>query len=109
MTARTAYKDGETNSDETTKRANDILTVPVNLAGLPAISLPCGFSEENLPMGLQIIGKAFDERTLYRAAHAYEKEIGRASCRERVENCEGAGEAREQTEKQQNARAEKRY
>ena len=72
-TARTAYKVGETNIDEATKRANDILTVPVNLAGLPAISLPCGFSEENLPMGLQIIGKAFDEHTLYRAAYAYEK------------------------------------
>lgn len=72
-TATTAYKVGQKDIDPAVARMSDILTVPVNLAGLPAISLPCGFSEEGLPMGLQIIGKPFDEHTLYRAASAYEK------------------------------------
>ena len=51
----------------------DICTVPVNLAGLPAISVPCGFSSNGLPIGLQIVGKAFDEATILRVAHAYEQ------------------------------------
>ncbi len=72
-TASTAYKIGETNIDPLTLETADMLTVPANLAGLPAISLPCGFSEEGLPMGLQIIGKHFDESTVYRAAYAYEQ------------------------------------
>lgn len=71
--ASTAYKIGETNIDPLTLQTADILTVPANLTGLPAISLPCGFSEEGLPMGLQIIGKHFDESTVYRAAYAYEQ------------------------------------
>ena len=48
------------------------LTVPVNLAGVPAISVPCGFSN-GLPLGLQIIGKHYDEATIYKVAHAYEQ------------------------------------
>ena len=52
--------------------ANDILTIPINLAGVPAISIPCGF-ENDLPLGLQIIGKHFDEETIYRTAYAYEQ------------------------------------
>ena len=51
---------------------NDILTIPVNLAGVPGISVPCGFINE-LPLGLQIIGKHFDESTVYRVAHAFEQ------------------------------------
>jgi aspartyl-tRNA(Asn)/glutamyl-tRNA(Gln) amidotransferase subunit A len=50
----------------------DIFTCPVNIAGLPGISVPCGFSEK-LPVGLQIIGKAFDEGTVFQIAHAYEQ------------------------------------
>ena len=46
-----------------TMYANDILTIPVNLAGVPAISVPCGFGANNMPLGLQIIGKHFDEAT----------------------------------------------
>lgn len=68
-----AFKIGVEDDDPTVRQASDILTVPVNLAGLPAISLPCGFTEEGLPLGLQIIGKHFDESTIYRVAHAYEK------------------------------------
>ena len=49
-----------------------ILTIPVNLAGLPGMSIPAGFSE-GLPVGLQIIGKHFDEHTMYKAAYAFEQ------------------------------------
>ncbi|MEC5424337.1 Asp-tRNA(Asn)/Glu-tRNA(Gln) amidotransferase subunit GatA [Virgibacillus sp. C22-A2] len=68
-----AFKVGENIDDPLTMYANDILTIPVNLAGVPGISIPCGFSENGLPFGLQIIGKHFDEKTVYRAAHAYEQ------------------------------------
>jgi aspartyl-tRNA(Asn)/glutamyl-tRNA(Gln) amidotransferase subunit A len=49
------------------------LTFPGNLSGLPAISVPCGFSSERLPIGLQLIGRPFDEPTLLRVAFAYEQ------------------------------------
>ncbi|MFD2760205.1 Asp-tRNA(Asn)/Glu-tRNA(Gln) amidotransferase subunit GatA [Lentibacillus juripiscarius] len=68
-----AFKIGENIDDPLTMYANDILTIPVNLAGVPGISVPCGFSDEGLPIGLQIIGKAFDEQMVYRTAHAYEQ------------------------------------
>ncbi|MGE6631646.1 Asp-tRNA(Asn)/Glu-tRNA(Gln) amidotransferase subunit GatA [Bacillus sp. NPDC077027] len=67
-----AFKIGEKTSDPLTMYANDILTIPVNLAGVPGISVPCGFAN-GLPLGLQIIGKHFDEGTVYRVAHAYEQ------------------------------------
>jgi aspartyl-tRNA(Asn)/glutamyl-tRNA(Gln) amidotransferase subunit A len=72
----TAFKIGEKVDDPLTMYMNDILTIPVNLAGLPAISVPCGLSD-GLPVGLQIIGKAFDESTILRVAHAYEQETER--------------------------------
>ncbi|MFD2629530.1 Asp-tRNA(Asn)/Glu-tRNA(Gln) amidotransferase subunit GatA [Oceanobacillus kapialis] len=68
-----AFKVGEKVDDPLTMYANDILTIPVNLAGVPGISIPCGLSEAGLPIGLQIIGKHFDESTVFRAAHAFEK------------------------------------
>jgi aspartyl-tRNA(Asn)/glutamyl-tRNA(Gln) amidotransferase subunit A len=68
-----AFKIGENIDDPLTMYANDILTIPVNLAGVPGISIPCGFSDDGLPIGLQIIGKHFDESTVYRAAHAFEQ------------------------------------
>ncbi|ELK44392.1 Asp-tRNA(Asn)/Glu-tRNA(Gln) amidotransferase subunit GatA [Halobacillus sp. ACCC02827] len=68
-----AFKVGDKVDDPMTMYANDILTIPVNLAGVPGISIPCGFSSEGLPIGLQIIGKHFDESTVYRAAHAFEQ------------------------------------
>ncbi len=72
-TPTTAYKVGEVIDDPMTMYANDILTVPVNLAGIPGISIPCGFASNGMPIGLQIIGKAFDESTIFRAADAFEK------------------------------------
>lgn len=68
-----ALKLGEKQENEAAIRMNDILSVPVNLAGLPAISVPCGFSEAGLPFGLQIIGKHFAEQTIYNAAYAFER------------------------------------
>ncbi|MFC4812101.1 Asp-tRNA(Asn)/Glu-tRNA(Gln) amidotransferase subunit GatA [Paenibacillus sp. GCM10023250] len=68
----TAFPIGEQIGDPLTMYLNDICTIPVSLAGVPAISVPCGFAD-GLPVGLQIIGKAFDERTVLRAAHAYEQ------------------------------------
>ncbi|TCJ03238.1 Asp-tRNA(Asn)/Glu-tRNA(Gln) amidotransferase subunit GatA [Cytobacillus praedii] len=67
-----AFKLDENTKDPLTMYANDILTIPVNLAGVPGISVPCGFINE-LPLGLQIIGKHFDESTVYRVAHAFEQ------------------------------------
>jgi aspartyl-tRNA(Asn)/glutamyl-tRNA(Gln) amidotransferase subunit A len=52
---------------------SDIFTISANLAGLPAIALPCGFSRGGLPIGLQLIGRPFEEETLLRGAHAYEQ------------------------------------
>ncbi|MFJ5623207.1 Asp-tRNA(Asn)/Glu-tRNA(Gln) amidotransferase subunit GatA [Peribacillus loiseleuriae] len=71
-TPTAAFKIGENTADPLTMYANDILTIPVNLAGVPGISVPCGFSN-GLPLGLQIIGKHFDESTIYRTAHAFEQ------------------------------------
>jgi aspartyl-tRNA(Asn)/glutamyl-tRNA(Gln) amidotransferase subunit A len=51
---------------------SDILTISVNLAGLPGMSVPCGFDSQGLPIGLQLIGKPFDEATLFRLAAGYE-------------------------------------
>ncbi|MDQ0230242.1 Asp-tRNA(Asn)/Glu-tRNA(Gln) amidotransferase subunit GatA [Metabacillus malikii] len=67
-----AFKIGENVKDPLTMYANDILTIPVNLAGVPGISIPCG-QANGLPLGLQIIGKHFDESTVYRVAHAFEQ------------------------------------
>ena len=67
-----AFKMGEKMSDPLTMYANDILTIPVNLAGVPGISVPNGFLN-GLPLGLQIIGKHFDESTVYKVAHAFEQ------------------------------------
>lgn len=67
-----AFKIGEQSNDPLTMYLNDIMTIPVSLAGIPAISVPCGFVNE-LPVGLQVIGKALDEATLLRVAHAFEQ------------------------------------
>jgi aspartyl-tRNA(Asn)/glutamyl-tRNA(Gln) amidotransferase subunit A len=73
VTPTPAFKLGEKSDDPLQMYLSDIFTISVNLAGLPAIALPCGFSKTNLPIGLQIIGRAFEEDTMLRAAHAYEQ------------------------------------
>ncbi len=71
-----AFKIGEKTADPLQMYLSDIFTISVNLAGIPGLSLPCGFSSGNLPIGLQFLAKAFDEPTLLRAAHAYEQAGG---------------------------------
>lgn len=68
-----AFRIGSQIDDPLTMYLNDIFSIPVNLAGVPAISVPCGFSGEGLPIGLQLTAKAFDESTVLRAAHAFEQ------------------------------------
>lgn len=68
-----APKIGEKVKDPVTVYTNDLLTVPANLAGVPSLSLPCGFTETGLPIGLQITGNHFTEQTVYKIAHAYEQ------------------------------------
>ncbi len=68
----TAFAIGSQTDDPLTMYLNDILTIPVSLAGVPAISIPCGFVDE-MPVGLQIIGKPFDEQTVLRVSHAFEQ------------------------------------
>jgi aspartyl-tRNA(Asn)/glutamyl-tRNA(Gln) amidotransferase subunit A len=71
-TPNVAFKHGE-KEDPLSMYLNDMFTIPANLAGLPGISVPCGFTTAALPIGLQFIGRALDEPTLLRAAHAYEQ------------------------------------
>jgi len=69
----TAFKIGEKIQDPLQMYLSDIDTISINLAGLPALSLPCGFDEAGMPIGLQIIGRHFDESAVLRIAHAYEQ------------------------------------
>jgi aspartyl-tRNA(Asn)/glutamyl-tRNA(Gln) amidotransferase subunit A len=69
-----AFKIGEKTDDPLQMYLSDVFTVPVNLAGIPGISIPCGFSAAGLPIGLQIIGKPFDEETVLRVAYAFEQQ-----------------------------------
>lgn len=71
-----AFAFGEKLDDPLSMYLSDILTIPVNLAGLPAISVPCGFTKNGLPIGLQIIAKPFAEETLLRVAWHYEQLAG---------------------------------
>ncbi len=68
-----AFKIGEKANDPLKMYLSDIYTISANLAGIPAISLPCGFTKEKLPVGLQILAKPFGEEMLLRVAHAYEQ------------------------------------
>jgi len=72
----TAFRVGEKTDDPLTMYLSDVLTISVNLAGLPAISVPCGFDDAGLPIGLQVIGRRFDEPTLFRVAAAHEEATG---------------------------------
>lgn len=68
-----AFKIGEKINDPLSMYLSDVFTASINLAGIPAISIPCGFTEKNLPLGLQIIAKAFSEQTLFRTAYTFEQ------------------------------------
>ncbi|MBC8584748.1 Asp-tRNA(Asn)/Glu-tRNA(Gln) amidotransferase subunit GatA [Oscillospiraceae bacterium NSJ-64] len=70
----TAFKEGFSSQDQVETYLTDICTVPVNIAGLPAISIPCGFDGSGLPIGMQLIGDTFCEETILNAAYCFEQE-----------------------------------
>ncbi|MDP2654516.1 MAG: Asp-tRNA(Asn)/Glu-tRNA(Gln) amidotransferase subunit GatA [Candidatus Omnitrophota bacterium] len=72
----TAFKIGEKTDDPLSMYLSDIYTISVNLSGVPGISIPCGFSRAGMPIGMQIITKAFDEEMMFRISHAYEQAAG---------------------------------
>ena len=72
-TPSSAFKIGEKTNDPISMYLNDIFTVPVNLAGLPAISVPAGLDKKGYPLGLQLIGKTLDEQNILNIAYAFEK------------------------------------
>lgn len=71
-----AFRIGEKVEDPLQMYLSDIFTISVNLAGVPAISIPCGFTSNNLPIGLQLIGRHFNEETILKVAYAYEQGTG---------------------------------
>lgn len=69
----TAFKTGEKTDDPLSMYLTDLMTIPVNLAGLPSISVPCGFDHKGLPIGFQLIGKVLREDQIFQVAYAYEQ------------------------------------
>ncbi len=69
----TAFKAGEKTDDPLSMYLSDLMTIPVNLAGLPGMSIPCGFDKQGLPIGMQLIGNVLQEELLFQVAHAYEQ------------------------------------
>jgi len=74
-TPTTAFKKGEKKFDPMSMYMSDILTVMVNLAGIPAISMPCGFDSKGLPIGIQIMGKTLSEETIYQVSYTLEQNL----------------------------------
>jgi aspartyl-tRNA(Asn)/glutamyl-tRNA(Gln) amidotransferase subunit A len=74
-----AFAMGDKMDDPIAMYLNDVFTVPASLAGLPGISVPAGLSAEGLPLGLQLLGKAFDEETVFKVADVLEKAAGFAA------------------------------
>jgi aspartyl-tRNA(Asn)/glutamyl-tRNA(Gln) amidotransferase subunit A len=68
-----AFRLGEKTEDPVAMYLSDVCTIPVNMGGLPGMSIPCGFSSEGLPIGLQLVGKPLGEETMLRAAYAFEQ------------------------------------
>lgn len=69
----TAFKAGSKTDDPLSMYLSDLMTIPVNLAGLPALSMPCGYDEQGLPIGMQLIGRVLQESRLFEVAYAYEQ------------------------------------
>jgi aspartyl-tRNA(Asn)/glutamyl-tRNA(Gln) amidotransferase subunit A len=69
----TAFRLGEKIEDPLQMYLSDVCTISINLAGLPAVSLPCGFDNDGMPIGMQLVGKHFDEMTILRVAYQYEQ------------------------------------
>jgi len=67
------FKAGEKISDPLTMYLSDLMTIPVNLSGLPGMSIPCGFDDQGLPIGMQLIGKVLGEEQVFQVAYAYEQ------------------------------------
>ena len=74
VTPHPPFNIGEVADDPLAMYLSDIFTIPANLAGIPGISVPCGFSENNLPIGLHMMASHFNEETLLKAAYAFEKQ-----------------------------------
>ena len=72
-TATVAFKLGEKSHDPVSMYLTDIFTVPVNIAGIPSISIPCGKNDKGMPIGVQLMAKHFNEATIFRVANAFEK------------------------------------
>ncbi|MDD3581454.1 MAG: amidase family protein [Desulfobacca sp.] len=72
VTPTPAFRLGEKVDDPLAMYMSDIFTLSANLAGIPGISVPCGLSSQGLPIGLQLLGRHFDEATLIQVAHAFE-------------------------------------
>ena len=72
-TPTAAFKLGEKVDDPLQMYLSDIFTISCNLASLPGLVVPCGFTRTGLPMGLQVLGRPFDEGTLFRVGHAYQQ------------------------------------
>ena len=68
----TSFKQGYTSSKPIETYKSDLCTVPVNIAGLPAVSIPCGFNDVGLPIGLQLMGNKFEESKILNVAYAFE-------------------------------------
>ena len=84
-----AFRLGERVADPIQMYLGDVFTVSANLAGLPAISIPCGFTRDGLPVGLQLTGRLFDEATLLRAADAYERDANWSAHRPPIRSTSG--------------------
>jgi aspartyl-tRNA(Asn)/glutamyl-tRNA(Gln) amidotransferase subunit A len=71
----TAFELNFTSKDPIETYMTDICTVPVNIAGLPAVSIPCGFDDKGLPIGMQLIGNSFEDAVILNAAYQYEHQV----------------------------------
>ena len=69
----TAFKLGEHTDDPLAMYLEDVFTLPANLAGVPGIAFPVGFDQNKMPIGMQLMGRHFEEHTLFKLAHAYQQ------------------------------------